>query len=389
MIVLIKILKKKIKVFFIAQYKAGSDKFESVVKEMQKDDIFDVKVLAIPNDINNLRKNEDFDYWNNIFNGITIDAIENNSWFDLKKEKPDYVFIQRPYDGLVPIEYRKTTLREYTKVCYIPYGFSMVSIFDISMKQEDMESIDIIFAEHEEVNEFYKNLINSIDDDKKRISICLGYPSLDKAKEKADSQNSAFKMIDKKMQNNILWTPRWTTDKDAVETSFFDYKDNLIEYAKKRTNINLVFRPHPLTFNNFIEKKLMTKKEVQDYLAYYKDNLYYDNSSDYLDTFKDTDILVSDFSSILAEFFLFDKPIVYTQKDTYKKLKYLELLEQAFYKVSNKIELFKVLDNLREGKDPLKEKRNKIKAELFKKYDGKVAFRIKEFIKENFNNKTN
>lgn len=162
---------KKIKVYFIAQYKAGLDKFESVVKEMQKDDSFDVKVLAVPDDINDLEKNKDYEYWYSKFGDITIDSIKNGKWFDLKKEKPDYVFIQRPYDGLVPPEYRKTTLREYTKVSYIPYGFSMVGIFDISMKPEDMESIDIIFAEHEEVNNFYQKLIDSIEDKEKELQL--------------------------------------------------------------------------------------------------------------------------------------------------------------------------------------------------------------------------
>ena len=106
-----------------------------------------------------------------------------------------------------------------------------------------------------------------------------------------------------------------------------------------------------------------------------------------MDTFKDTDVLVTDFSSIIPEFFLFNRPIVFTQKDTYKKLKYLEKLETVFYKVKNQKELFKVLDNLQKGIDPLKEKRDKLSKELLKQYDGKVAYRIKEYIKEDYNKK--
>ena len=187
--------KKKIIVFFIAQYKAGADKFESVVKEMERDNSFDVKVLAIPEDINKLDKNKDFDYWNNKFGDITINALEDGKWFDLKKEKPNYVFIQRPYDGLVPVEYRKTTLKEYTKVCYIPYGFSLADIFYISFTKEDMKDINIVFAEHEEVNDYYNSLIKEIDDNQKRYSVFFGYPALEESIKKVESMNSAFNKI--------------------------------------------------------------------------------------------------------------------------------------------------------------------------------------------------
>ena len=76
---------------------------------------------------------------------------------------------------------------KYTRICYIPYGFSLVDIFDISFKPEDAKNIDIIFAEHEEVRDIYKKTISKLDDNKKRISICLGYPSLDESIKKAQS----------------------------------------------------------------------------------------------------------------------------------------------------------------------------------------------------------
>ena len=59
-------------------------------------------------------------------------------------------------------------------------------------------------------------------------------------------------------------------------------------------------------------------------------------------------------------------------------------LEKVFYKVKNEKELYKVLDDLRKGIDPLKAKREKLADELFMKYDGQVAYRIKETIKNDY-----
>lgn len=376
--------KKKIKVYFIAQYRAGLDKFASVVDEMKQDNSFDVKVLAVPNDISDLTENKDFDFWKKRFGDITVNAlIDKDTWFDLKKEKPDYVFIQRPYDNLVPNVYSKTVISNYTKICYIPYAFSLANLFDIMMPQSEMVYLSIIFAENDEMNEYYEGLIKSIDDKKKRKSYNFGYPSLDEAKKCIESMGSAFDNF-KRNKINVLWTPRWSVDKNIIETSFFDYKDSIVKYFKNNKDYNLVFRPHPLTFNNFVEKKIMTQKEVDNYLNIFKDNLHYDQSGRYFNTFGDTDVLITDFSSIIVEFMLFKKPIIYTQKEPYKKTKYMAELEKVFYKVKNEKELYKVLDELKKGVDPLKEKREKLADELFMKYDGQVAYRIKETIKNDY-----
>ena len=381
---MINMFNKKIKVYFIAQYQAGIDKFYSVVKEMQKDPKFDVKVLAVPNDIKDLSRNKEYDYWYNKFGDITIDSIQDGKWYNLKKQKPDYVFIQRPYDIYVPNEYKKETMFEYTKICYIPYGFPLANIFFITYTLEDAKKVNIIFSEHDISNAFYHEQLKEINDGIDRKIANLGFPSLDEAKKKVDNNTSVFNNIENKVNVNFLWAPRWTTDKDAVETSFFDYKESIIKYFKKNNDCKLVFRPHPLTFKNFIEKKLMSEKEVKDYLNRFKDNMYYDNTEEYLDTFRDTDVLIGDFSSIIIEFFLYNKPVIYTQKVPYNKNSYMEKLEKVFYHVKNEKELFKELDNLRKGIDPLKEKREKLAKELFANYDGKVAYRIKEYIKNDY-----
>ena len=50
--ILNKLLKKKIKVYFIAQWKQGYIKFIDVVNQMKSDENIDVRVLAFPEKIN-------------------------------------------------------------------------------------------------------------------------------------------------------------------------------------------------------------------------------------------------------------------------------------------------------------------------------------------------
>lgn len=377
---------KKIKVYFLVQYKAGCSKIKDVIKAMERDTNTEIKVIAFPEDINEFPKNKDLLFWKQQLGDIVIDSIQNNQWFNLKNKKPDYVFIQRPYDNYLPEEYHKKELSKYTKICYIPYGYSLADIFDVTMTREDMKYLHIIFAENIEANKYYNKLIKSIDDNKKRYSVSLGYPILDRIKKETENNGSMFKRIKGKDSLNILWTPRWTTDKNIYETSFFTYKDTLIDYCKNDKKISLVFRPHPLTFQNFIEKKLMTKKEINDYLLKFKDNLIYDDSKEYIETFKDTDVLITDFSSILPEYFLFNKPIIYTQKQNGKNKEnnILKKMKKSFYLADNMRDIKNILENLKKGIDPLKEKREKIKKELFKENDGDVSNKIVQYLKNDF-----
>ena len=73
---------------------------------------------------------------------------------------------------------------------------------------------------------------------------------------------------------------------------------------------------------------------------------------------------MSDTSSFIADYFTTGKPIIYCHKvDTFNELS--KKMSEGFYWVNNWGELKQVLDNLKNGKDELKEKRLQILKELF------------------------
>ena len=377
--------KRKIKVFFLCQYKQGYNKIVDVIEKMKNDNSIDVKVLAIPDDITKFPRNDDFDFWYSKFGNITVNAIENNKWKKKKNEKPDYIFIQRPYDNYLPNEYQVPTLKEYSKICYIPYAFELISFRDVAMPDFFVKNMNIIFCTNSEEYNYCNNIMESANDGIERHAYDLGYPSLYNVVLKAKESNSAFSKIDNKVNFNIIWTPRWTTDDNLCKTSFFDYKDYFVEYVKKSKDINFVFRPHPLTFNNFIKEKLMTKKEVNEYLNNYKKfNMYYDLDSDYYDTFANSDILITDYSSVIIEYFMFNKPIIYCYRENEKETELFKNMKKSFYCVNSWDELKKVLEKLKKGIDPLKGKRKIVLTKLLKQYNEDVSLKIINELKNDY-----
>lgn len=127
--------KQKINIYYICQYVQGYNKISDVINAMIDDDDVDIHVLAFPTEINKFPKNEEFLFWKEKFGDCVINAIVDNNWYDLKKNKPDYVFVQRPYDDYLPDEYACKELSKYTKVCYIPYAFSLANLHNISLQR--------------------------------------------------------------------------------------------------------------------------------------------------------------------------------------------------------------------------------------------------------------
>ena len=121
-----------------------------------------------------------------------------------------------------------------------------------------------------------------------------------------------------------------------------------------------IFRPHPLLFSNFVKSKRLTKEEADEIIRRFKDsnNALYDAGADYFANFKKSDVLISDFSSIVPEYFLSGHPFIYFLKDNNYEILSSELkkMVDCNYVARNFKEVKECLSLIR-NQDPKKEAR--------------------------------
>lgn len=353
----------KINVVFLIQCLTIWNKLKCVYEQMSKDDRYSVWILAIPDDATKIGTDNYSDLCHMYPDAQIINAVTDNGWYNLKEIKPDYVFFQRPYDTYLPVEYRSYNVCKYTKTCYLNYGYNFTDIANLSMAKRFFRNIHLFFAE----NEIYQNKnINRFKYSHKkgyRKSYNIGYPAFqDFMEQKKDNY-----LEDNKYK--VMWTPRWSEDVEVGGSNFFKYKDEIIDYISNHEDVSLIFRPHPMLFSHSIEVGRMTNEDVDNYLKIFKEDtrFEYDCEKEYADNFWRSDVLVTDFSSVIMEYYLTGKPIIYCPTGM-KINDFFENILSVNYVADSWDDVERIVNDLKNGIDPLSEARKKKVSEFIGDY---------------------
>lgn len=350
--------KGPVRVVFLCQYPQAWNKMKSIFEMMLEDDRFSVKILAVPDNIN---KPDDkiYLFFSNMYGkSHVINSYENGTWYDMKEIMPDYVFYQRPYDQYLPKPYRSGNVSKYSKICHLVYGYLLTETTkDICTCKIFFRNVYMYFAENSICQEFNIKRFKLSHNKGYRKTLNIGYPVLEYFMENkpcVKPDNNDFK---------VLWTPRWSEDKETGGSNFINYKDEIIRLVDDNSNISVVFRPHPMTFGHFISTGKITQAEIDKYLECYRNNdrLEYNNTAEYVDVFWNTDVLLTDVSSIIVEYFITGKPIVYCDTGAVPDRFFGEMLK-VMYVTKTWEQAKEKLIELSNGIDPLKKEReNKIR----------------------------
>lgn len=382
-------LNKPINVLFICHEPSLWGMFDTVYKAMEEDNSFAPLVVALPYQHRTLPEGQYkdagmFEYCK----GRDIKVIrgydrETDKWLSPAELMPDYVFFQTPYHFL-PTQWCVEQMSMMARVCYIPYAtlLSKGAIAEIVHPEGFFKYVSLFFSECQWKKDLFIRKYENKDWFNKEDVVISGHPKLDYLSFKEALQSNVLKRGVSKKIIHILWTPRWNTSEGNCH--FFDYKDFFDDFCKHHQELDFVFRPHPLCFQNFIKTGEMSLDELQQLKHDYDVslNMRIDENAQYEETFVTSDILISDLSTMMLEYFATGKPIIYTLRKDPKALfnEYGLKLSEGLYLAYNSKDLTNIISKLLSGEDPLRQKREELRNVLFFMPEGGAGRAIKDHL---------
>ncbi len=352
----------KINVIFLV-YQNSKWKNQSLYEKLKLDKHFNVKILLTIADFQIfytkkereqiLQKNYDFFKQRNMDVEFAWD-IERNAPKELDSWAPDIIFYQAPY-AYDPSQHI-IKMSKKALCCYVPYYINQSENFTLMNTQFWHKCLFRWYVLDDYWKDISKKLINR--DQFNRIK-AVGHPQLD-----------CYLSNLVKQKKYVIYAAHWSVGLDDGLSSFLDTGPFMLEYAKKHPEINWAFTYHPSLTYNIVEKGFMTRDEIENYYNEWKKIAYVHDKGDYMDLFRNSELLISDCGSFRIEYFPTGKPYVYLISSSPQRLKdgsFLEKICKYYYKSYNTQDLQNILDMLLvDKKDPLKtERENSVRNSSF------------------------
>ena len=340
--------KNKIKVCFSVIYDSVFPA-SNLYEQMLDDDIFDPFILVIPD---TLRGEENMFYqmdktyktlsykYKNVFNSYDY---ENQTFIDWS-DKTDILCPANPYDVMTHKDYRIEELAEKGILpIYFNYGYPAVTWAKKVASLDSLSKMWKLFSESDYTAKFYSEEMKS----KGKNIVISGYIKMDKL---------ARQKILPRQRKTIIIAPHHTIESSCDESiglsNFLIYSDLFKELPKMYPQIDFIFRPHPWLKSTLEKEGIWGKDKTKIYFEEIEQNsnMIFQNGGDYFETFVNSDGIIHDCSSFLAEYMFTGKPVCYMLRNSESIDKYFmdngkEIISHC-YKAYNKENIINFIDNV-------------------------------------------
>jgi CDP-Glycerol:Poly(glycerophosphate) glycerophosphotransferase len=224
---------------------------------------------------------------------------------------PDIVFLTNPHQLSHPAFYNG--LFERKLCCYAPYthGVDQYGGNQAQYNQLFHNAMWCIFAPHDVA----ERLFQSVAIRHGKNVVVTGYPACEPLLDPASTGTGAWKAQDRE-KLKIIWAPHHTIDMPQLPyANFLRYADQFTAMAERCCDdVQWAFKPHPLLKSKLYKHPDWGRQRTDDFYEYWKsaDHCQLEEGG-YVDLFRQSDAMIHDSGSFLAEYLYLNKPVMFMQ----------------------------------------------------------------------------
>jgi len=379
----------KTEIVFLPYKSSMWDSMESIWKAANEDPKCIVYVIPIPY----YDRKPDHSFGTFHYEGSDFPSnvsVTDYRKYDFSKNRPDIIYIHSPYDeynfvtSVEPFFYSHN-LKKYTDMLvYVPYfidGFynnkdSIASMLNTSAAR----NVNYIVVQSEIQKSLYKYI--GISSEKLLV---LGNPKTDAVlmhRSDCEIPESWRKTINNKkviLVNSTI----------ASFLSIYNYIEKytlIIEELLSFDRYAIIWRPHPLleaTIKSMRPDTWQYYVEMKDNFMSY-DNFILDDTKDSMISIMCSDILISDYSSIVFSYLITQKPVISIVNDDPfddSNIYVFDYRKNYFFNIDDNNGILKLVDNIFEKNDPLKKDRMELVKKSLENCDGTCGSKVHKSIK--------
>jgi hypothetical protein len=237
----------------------------------------------------------------------------------LRALAPDVIFRQSQWEDDVPAAFGTEHLN-FARLCAVPYAIATISQFapsDTSVEGAAERSFDQayhrmawrVFCETEQSRSYFLQFRHC---DPAKL-IVSGYPKLTRLLRSINEPERWPIDSGAARRFRVIWAPHHSLGTNWLGFGVFDrVYARWLEWARMRTDIDFVLKPHPALFSTAVSTGVITQRAMDSFLAEWRTlpNCALELGI-YGHLFAASDLMVTDGVSFLTEYPPFEKPLIF------------------------------------------------------------------------------
>ena len=276
-------------------------------------------------------------------------------YFDPASSRPHVVFIQNPYEETRPAHLRIDRLSAAgCRITYIPYGlelgggaWNIGAQFDTALHRSAWR----VFVRSERSRTMFGRYCLSGNNH----VVVTGHPKFDATN--IPPETAPRKLLDHIAGRKvILWTPHFSVGTPPSWATFQTYGDYILSEMRRRPDLFLLMRPHPLFFKAMREHNAWDAGQEKAFRNELNatENFALDEAADYHTALSVADALMADVGSFLLEFLPTGKPLLYLHCEGGLGMNDDGEIIDALYAAYGLSDITSFIDMVARGEDPRK-----------------------------------